>query len=259
MRRIQSWLFVQILLGLFVIGAMAQPDIQFETRAYDFGTAYPNQRLVHQFAFKNAGNEPLIVDRVTTSCGCTAAVISSSTIPAGGEGIISVTMTVAAPGKMHKTSTVFSNDPNKPRMVLDVLADVRNLWSFSPRANFMFREIPYDTEQTQQLVLANVDGDTFKIVGHRTTRPEFKVSTSEQPGATATITLTMHTGHEKGLVADTLEIRTDHPRQPVIQVPIQAEVVGLIRFNRPRLYFGSVVAGLVTVSVWSAFTHLPLR
>lgn len=230
-----------------VTSAWSQPDIEFDTRSYDFGASYPRQHLYHGFSFANKGDQPLVIDRVRSSCGCTATVLSSTTVQPGSESIISVTMSTASPGKMHKTVSVYTNDPKDPMVVLDVIADVRALWSFSPRPNYSFRDVPINSSQSMTLTLANLDGEDFTILGHKTTRPEFKVDFGEVKEGEVPITVMVESGSEKGYLSDTLEIRTDNEKQPLVQASLYAEVVGNVTFNRKRLYFGSVPAN-TTVS-----------
>ena len=86
------------------------PKMQFVETSYDFGTVAPGTAVKHVFKFKNVGTDTLRIERVKTSCGCTAAE-SSKIIPPQQEGQISVTYnTGSASGKSSKTVHVFSND-----------------------------------------------------------------------------------------------------------------------------------------------------
>ena len=40
------------------------PHIEFVKSSHDFGKSVQNQSLVHEFAFKNTGDAPLIIERV---------------------------------------------------------------------------------------------------------------------------------------------------------------------------------------------------
>lgn len=223
--------------------AWSQPSIEFETTSFDFGTNYPNQDLVHTFEFTNKGNQPLEINRVNTSCGCTAAVASSTTIPASATGALSVTMTTISTGQMEKSVMVETNDPDKRRLVLKLTSQVRDLWSFSPQNNFTFRDIPLNTTESKTFTLETVDGENFDILGHKVSRPEFEVEFGEVNEGAVPVTVTLHSGQRKQTISDTLEIRTNHPKQAIVQARLYAQVVGNIRFDHDRLYFGSIPAG----------------
>jgi len=228
------------------LSAWSQPVIEFETRSYDFGTSYPNQQLLHNFLFKNAGTQILNVSQVLTSCGCTAAVLSASGVLPGGTGILSVTATTTGIGKYNQHATLFSNDPVNSQVSVEINALVRNLWTLSPKPIFQFGDVPFDSEQSIQLFLKNVDGDPFKVLGTKVDKPEFTVEVGQplqQPGLTVPITVKVKAPRVKGPLTSTLEIRTDHPKQPLVESTIFAGIVGYLRFSQERIYFGMMRPG----------------
>lgn len=60
------WIVVltAFLIVLSATVSYAQPKIELSEEAYDFGTAYQNQKLNHVLGFKNAGDKTLKIDRV---------------------------------------------------------------------------------------------------------------------------------------------------------------------------------------------------
>src|SRR5271155_3449117 len=50
-----------------------QPKIQLIDPTYDFGSVMSGPAISHTFKVKNTGGGDLLIDRVQTSCGCTAA------------------------------------------------------------------------------------------------------------------------------------------------------------------------------------------
>jgi hypothetical protein len=54
--------------------------IEFDTQ-HDFGALIHKQPGVHYFAFKNPSSEPLTVDNVRTTCGCTSPDWDADVIP----------------------------------------------------------------------------------------------------------------------------------------------------------------------------------
>ena len=47
------------------------PKIEFEKLVHDFGTIPQGGDGTYEFVFKNTGKEPLILNNVKSSCGCT--------------------------------------------------------------------------------------------------------------------------------------------------------------------------------------------
>lgn len=221
----------------------AQPVAEFEAVEFDFGVAYPNNKLVHQFVLKNAGNEPLEITDVRTSCGCTAAVVSNKSIAAGATGAISVTMSTAVPGVMHKTATVVTNDPKHKETILDIRANVRDIWQWTPKSTFQFRDVPFNTKVESELTLTNIESEPFSIVGYKVSRPEFSVEHAQAGEDKATVKVKFESNALKETITDQLEIRTDNPNQPIIRITMYAQVVGNIKYDRQRIYFGSIKTG----------------
>lgn len=91
-----------------------KPTIKFDESAYDFGVIGLDAKPNHVFKFINDGQKELVIADVKSSCGCTAALLSQRNIPPGGDGEIKVTFDPRGyRGKIKKTVSVYSNDPNR--------------------------------------------------------------------------------------------------------------------------------------------------
>ena len=85
------------------------------------------QGNIGKYTFKviNKGTGLLRIKDITTSCGCTAAVVNDKDIPAGKEGEISVQFDSSGKmGKLSRRITVFSNDPKSSYKNITIYADV---------------------------------------------------------------------------------------------------------------------------------------
>jgi hypothetical protein len=122
-------LLVIILACLLFLGgsvfADKGPRIKFKEESKDFGKMNQGKVLTHIFVFKNEGDENLVIERVKTSCGCTAALLSKKEIAPGAEGEIKVTYnTRGFEGKNTKYIDVESNDPVQPHQRLSVSVEI---------------------------------------------------------------------------------------------------------------------------------------
>ena len=107
------------------------PTIDFDMRAYDFGSVNEGTVLKHVFTVKNTGVSPLVLSNVSTSCGCTAATLVKDEIPAGGTGPIEVTFdTRGFLGTGSKTIMVSSNDQRNPTSTLEIAYNIERLLGF---------------------------------------------------------------------------------------------------------------------------------
>lgn len=104
----------------------AGAKIYFPETQHDFGKVPEGKKVEYTFKFENKGTESLIIKDVKTSCGCTAAVVSNSTIKPGQVGSIKVDFdTKSRQGRNSKSITVVSNDTKEPNKVITIYADVQ--------------------------------------------------------------------------------------------------------------------------------------
>jgi len=101
------------------------PTIYFSETEHDFGKVNEGDKVNYTFNFANKGTSELTIKDIKTSCGCTAALLSQEKLAPGQEGTLKVELnTQNRSGKMSRTVTISSNDPNDPAKVLTIYADV---------------------------------------------------------------------------------------------------------------------------------------
>lgn len=101
------------------------PKIYFPETQYDFGTVKEGTVVSHTFKFVNKGKATLDISDIKTSCGCTVASVSSKQIAPGKDGTMKIDLdTKNRQGKMSRTITITSNDPEEPTKVITISADV---------------------------------------------------------------------------------------------------------------------------------------
>lgn len=105
MKQIITILFI----GLVSFAVNAQAKIEFKSDTIDYGTIEKGANGVRQFEFTNTGNEPLIVSKVSSSCGCTIPKKPDGPIMPGKAGVIEVKYDTNRVNPIRKTITVISN------------------------------------------------------------------------------------------------------------------------------------------------------
>lgn len=83
--------------------------ITFDQVDIDLGSLKQGAPKTIQFSFKNTGVEPLIINSVEPSCGCTDAQWPKKPIKQGKEGVIELTYDAKTPGIFMKTIDVIGN------------------------------------------------------------------------------------------------------------------------------------------------------
>jgi len=101
------------------------PRISVEPESFDFGRTVQNKTLEKEFTIRNFGTEDLVIENVSTSCGCTVASGYAKTIKPGGKTPLTVKLeTRAYTGHLTRSVMVRSNDPATNLVELKVEATV---------------------------------------------------------------------------------------------------------------------------------------
>jgi len=105
--------------------APAGPHIAVEPPSFDFGKAVQNKTLQKEFSIRNLGDADLVLDSVTTSCGCTVAEGYTKVVKPGASTHLLVSLqTRTTSGKLQKSVLIKSNDPGKGLYELKLEATV---------------------------------------------------------------------------------------------------------------------------------------
>ena len=107
---------LSILALLAAITLSAQPKLAFDKTQHNFGKIGEGDGAAsYDFAFKNTGATPLIIQDVRTTCGCTTPEWTKEPIRPGATGFIKVSYDVKGrPGAIDKTISVYSNSTPSP-------------------------------------------------------------------------------------------------------------------------------------------------
>jgi hypothetical protein len=81
----------------------AEDIIKFKEIKHSFGKIKQGVPVTHDFMFSNIGNEPLIVETASASCGCTTPTWPQQPIMKGKEDKLKAGFNAAAPGPFEKT------------------------------------------------------------------------------------------------------------------------------------------------------------
>ncbi len=109
-----------ILISGYIFGQSGQkgPKIHFTSKEINYGEVVKGSDGYRTFEFVNTGDEPLIISRVRSSCGCTVAEKPEKPVMPGEKGIIKVHYNTQKPGAFRKTITVYTNAVNESNGVV---------------------------------------------------------------------------------------------------------------------------------------------
>ena len=122
MKKIVTILLVCLVsLGLFAQDKVAK--IEFKTEVIDYGTIEKGSNGVRVFEFTNTGEAPLLITKVSSSCGCTVPKKPKGPIMPGETGEIEVKYDTNRVNPIRKTITVISN-ADRPKVALKIKGTV---------------------------------------------------------------------------------------------------------------------------------------
>jgi len=132
------------------LAVTAAPMISVDSADVDAGTVYEGagKKIKHTFILKNTGDEPLIIQKVRASCGCTA-VNYDSIIQPGASG--KVTQEIESGrigfGEFRKFITIYSNAKNRESLKLSLGGVMKSYIQFS--GNYIQMSVDSSTKKLQ--------------------------------------------------------------------------------------------------------------
>ena len=224
--------------------AVKQPRIKFDRPDYDFGEVEAGDDIEHAFVFENAGDAPLAIHEVLTSCGCTGAPASEKEIPPGGAGEIkAVFHSRGFQGAVKKGLTVESNDPENRFVRLTIGGQVISEVSVEPRYLNWETIRPDKAPEPRTLTIRFLPGRGLRLEKIQSESPSVvltKVSEGENKVVySAALAEDLPTGRFTGRIT----IRTNSGRVPEVHVPFQGLVQGNVKVVPYLLSFGRLRPG----------------
>jgi hypothetical protein len=102
-------------------------NITFEKASHNFGEIMQDSKNTYIFKFTNTGNEPLVIENASGSCGCTVPSYPKEPIAPGATGEIEIAYSPGKQqGEQNKTISITAN--TQPNITtLNIMATVKTL------------------------------------------------------------------------------------------------------------------------------------
>ncbi len=231
---------------LFCAEKAAAPGIKFKEKIYDFGAVGSGDKVMHNYAFTNAGQEILIIKEVRPSCGCIAALVSSNEIAPGGTGVVKVTFhTEKYTGRQTRTVSVYSNDPGQPEVDLTIQGNIEAEFALEPES-VQFGDIEKGTSITKAIKLIQLGKEELilnkaeAISGYFSTRI-FPLIDEKQKGFKIEIVLNPNVA--VGQFNEVITLHTNLPKHLKLDVPVWGNVLGRIKVKPQMVSLGAFKKG----------------
>lgn len=222
------------------------PRLVFGAPVFDFGKVEQGAQVNHLFRFTNQGGQDLRIESVKTSCGCTAAVISSEVTPPGQEGTISATFDTARfSGEKAKSISVYSNDPLQPVATLTLQGEITVEIEVDPPQLYLGR-VHRGEETTRSVDVLYDANKPITITKVENSSPMLTVSPQniEKDGRKGKkLIVTLKKDAPLGRLNDEIKVTTTSEKRPSIEIPVFGSIEGDLVVAPPQVSFGVVRRG----------------
>jgi len=249
-RRLASWLFAGLGLLCFAVvsdGQEGAPSIEFAEKTYDFGKVLAGKKVTHAYQFRNVGNADLTITKVSTSCGCTAALPSKTLIPPGEGGEIEVEFdTTLRSGLQSKSIKVTTNDPRNETVRLLIEGHVTPIVEAEPNYIGFSSAIRRGTGAVKGAKLFTTLKRSFRILRATSNVPGIVAAYApyEREGEKGyVLTVRLKPDAEPGEYSGRITIALDHPQMETYDLPFYAKVWGYVLPEPPYFVFGQIEKG----------------
>jgi hypothetical protein len=220
--------FVLLLLALnLAVPALAAPQVVVEQLRYNFGEVVQGELVEFIFRFRNAGDEILELGKVHSSCGCTAALLSTRRIAPGDIGELNARFDSSNfRGEVHKSITLETNDPRHQQVIFGLEGKVRPELLVQPERVNWGRSVA--GQQLEAVITILNQGEApVNLQPPQTTNASLTAELSVRqlpPGGQAEVRVRGKLAAEMERLSGYVIIPTDLPNVPQIRVPVSVRL-----------------------------------
>jgi hypothetical protein len=217
------------LLGLWIMAATvatAAPKIEFDRMEYDFGTTTLVESVTGKFVYKNTGDETLVIQPPSPSCGCTVAKMSASTLKPGESGELEFNVGLGYhEQRFNKGITVPSNDPKNPSAYLGIKVIVKQTFTSNPRG-LAFSDLPVGASTNETVVLRRLDGIPVVVTKLEPSAPFLTATATSQTNGTALMAVSLTATGQPRRISEQVKVFTADAKGAAYSVFVTARLVG---------------------------------
>lgn len=236
-------LFLFVILAPVAGGSPTEPRIQFDGRSHDFGRV-GHVLLKEEFEFSNAGDAPLMILQVKSSCGCTAVLVSDRKLAPGDRGIIRAVVDPSRyTGAFAAHVDVYTDDPIEPVVRLRLSAEVfPDVWA-EPMQVYFGQVRTWEGIPTDSFTL---HGAVFDRIRLQPSHPWIKATLLHRPGkaesSTAEVEVILSQDLPAGRLHGEVKVEVEGYANP-LTVPVVGYVEEDIAVSPHVLAFGEIRPG----------------
>lgn len=245
------------------------PLIVLERKEFDMGMVDVKEHTIKTMSVYNHGGQPLVISRISTSCGCTTGRMIEDTIAPGETGTLEIEID---PNRINgyrsrKVLTLASNDPKNPSVKLVVAAQIPGELLYSTR-DFVFDTLEDGVAADKRVRVTQTTPEPV-IFGVLEVRggPEFMTASKEdvpqEKWANADLPefdLVVHVSEAStaGRYAPTIKVPVEDGRGKRLSFPVRLTVRGDYSFEPYDITLRNVATGELQEGVSQLTSSVPL-
>jgi hypothetical protein len=204
----------------------SQGRIACDAPEFEWGTVLAGQEVSHTFVVKNVGEGVLRILGARAGCSCTAAVVSASELPPGGEGRIEVKFnTKGRKGVTSKTVDVTTDSETNPKLTLTVKGTIEVLAAFE-NGYLDLGRVMMGTTKTQTVRIEAKDPVALRLSDLKVSNPAILKAEMVAGAAVPAVKVTFTAGDAPGNVSGNITVATNVPEVPALTLQVRASVGG---------------------------------
>jgi hypothetical protein len=225
---------------------------------HDFGMMEQNTKKSHAFVFRNDGNLPLTLEKISTTCKCTVSEVGSGLVEPGKTGNVTLEWEAkTGETEFSQSAEIRTNDPDRGTVRLVVYGKVRQAIHTDQR-EFVFNQVSANDEYTSHVRVYCFLEDDFKIesteLKEAASADQFEIKTTplsaedlkKEPGSKSgyDIAVTLKPGLSLGTLNQRLMLKHNLASQPPIVIPFAGKIASDIYLGGPKVQTDSNVVSL---------------
>jgi len=224
------------------------PRLRVEPERHQLGVVGLGEEAVAEFVVTNDGGSPLTLATPRRSRQSRLDGLPPELAPGASARVRFGIDTFEGDGERIQTWTLDTNDPDRPRVVLEAELDVR-AFLFARPGYARYITVQHAREGTIAQTVGALDGATFKTLRVESPSPALRVSFREAlpqellpsvAGSQWRVMTTLASDAPVGVVRGHVVIHTDHPRQKRTVIPLSGFVRPILAVTPPEARVGDV-------------------
>lgn len=208
-------------------GLTNRPAIVCLNPMLDFGAVYDDAVVQHSYVLTNQGTRKVKLTGVRASCGCTSVKLAADAL---------------APGQATTMEAVINFKGRRGRQVKSIYAETDDPAAKLIRVEFSgvvvvplecrpegvhFGTVGAQERVEREVLITAVSNEPFKVLSAKSASAQVSASVETREEGKKYVVKVVCDGPRKlGSFMGTVEVTTDHPRMPLISIPVAGLVAG---------------------------------